>query len=184
MLEINFIPFPELESHRLKLRMVKEADVNDVFMLRSDAEVMKYIPRPLAIDLQDALNHIEVINRGLAANQSINWAITEKGNDRLIGMICLVNIQPENYRTEVGYILNREFHGKGIMDEALKAVIAYAFNTLKFHSLEALIDPLNTASENVLKRNSFVKEAHFKEKTFYNGKFLDDVIYSLLNPEH
>lgn len=182
MLQINFKPFPELESARLKLRKVKETDVKEIFMLRSDAGVMKYIPRPLAKDLQDALNHIEVITRGLAANQSINWAITEKGKDKLIGMICLVNIQPENYRTEIGYIVSPDFHGKGIADEALKTVIDYAFNTLKFHSLEALIDPLNTASENLLKRNNFVKEAHFKEKTFYNGEFLDDVIYSLINP--
>ncbi|MEJ5962759.1 GNAT family N-acetyltransferase [Pedobacter immunditicola] len=183
MLQINFKPFPELESARLKLRKVNETDVKEVFLLRSDAGVMKYIPRPLAKDLQDALNHIEVINRGLAANQSINWAITEKGKDRLIGMICLVNIQPENYRTEIGYILNPVFHGKGIADEALKTVIDYAFNTLKFHSLEALIDPLNTASENLLQRNNFVKEAHFKEKTYYNGEFLDDVIYSLIRPK-
>lgn len=183
MLQINFKPFPELESARLKLRKVRETDVKEVFILRSDAGVMKYIPRPLAKDLQDALNHIEVINRGLAANQSINWAITEKGKDKLIGMICLVNIQPANYRTEIGYILNPQYHGKGIADEALKTVIDYAFNTLKFHSLEALIDPFNTASENLLKRNNFVKEAHFKEKTFYNGEFLDDVIYSLIRPK-
>jgi len=183
MLQINFKPFPELESTRLKLRKVNETDVKEVFILRSDAGVMKYIPRPLAKDFQDALNHIEVINRGLAANQSINWAITEKGKDKLIGMICLVNLQLENYRTEIGYILNPQYQGKGIADEALKTVIDYAFNTLNFHSLEALIDPLNTASENLLKRNNFVKEAHFKEKTFYNGEFLDDVIYSLIRPK-
>jgi [ribosomal protein S5]-alanine N-acetyltransferase len=182
MLHINFNPFPELETRRLKLRAVAETDVAEVFSLRSDAEIMKYIPRPLSVTLQDALNHIEVINNGLAAGKSINWAITEHGHNRLIGMVCLVNIQPENYRTEIGYILHPEFHGKGIMDEALKAVIDYAFNTLHFHSLEALIDPMNTASEKILLRNNFVKEAHFKEKTFYQGVFLDDVIYSRLNP--
>ena len=183
MLEINFKPFPELETERLKLRMVKDTDAPEVFILRSDVEVMKYIPRPLSTTVQDALSHIELISNGLAAGQSINWAITQKGNDKLIGMICLLNIKPEDYRTEVGYILNRDFHAQGIMDEALKAVIAYAFDTVKFHSIEALIDPDNTASENLLKKNNFVKEAHFKEKTFYNGRFLDDVIYSLIRPK-
>ena len=184
MLQIDFDPFPILESERLLLRAVAETDVAEVFVLRADPEVMKFIPRPLATNLQDALNHIELINNGVKANESINWAITLQGNNRLIGMICLIRMQPENYRTEVGYILHPEFHGKGIMDEALKAVIAYAFNTLKFHSLEALIDPFNTASERLLIRNDFVKEGHFKEKTLYNGVFLDDVIYSLLNPAH
>jgi ribosomal-protein-alanine N-acetyltransferase len=181
MLEININPFPVLETPRLKLRKVVEADVKEVFALRSDAEVMKFIPRPLAINLQDALDHIALIDKEQEANQLINWGITLQGSNKMIGMICLVRMQPENYRTEVGYILHPDYHGKGVMDEALKVVIAYAFDTMKFHSLEAVIDPANIASEKLLLRNLFVKEGYFKERTFYNGVFLDDMVYSRIN---
>ncbi|MGY0034483.1 GNAT family N-acetyltransferase [Pedobacter sp. NJ-S-72] len=51
----------------------------------------------------------------------------------------------------------------------------------KFHSLEAVIDPDNYASEKVLIKHGFVKEGHFKENSFFDGKFLDAVIYSLIN---
>ena len=54
---------------------------------------------------------------------------------------------------------------------------------MKLHSIEAIIDPENKASAVVLEKNSFVKEAHLKENEFYEGRFLDTVIYSLLNPE-
>ena len=181
MMEINFSPFPNLHSNRLRLRKISPEDVNEVFAIRSNAEVMRYIPRPLAVTTQDALDHINLVNKGVAENTSINWAITLAPNDKLIGMICLIRMQPENFRTEVGYILSPDYHQQGIMDEALKIVIKYAFEELKFHSLEALIDPENTASEQLLVKNNFVKEAHFKEKTFFNGVFLDDVIYSLIN---
>jgi len=180
-MEINFNPFPILNSTRLHLRPVSVNDVEEVFALRSNKEVMRYIPRPLAVTTQDALDHINVIIKGVEDNKAINWAITLAPNDKLIGMICLIRMQPENFRTEIGYILNPGYHQQGIMDEALKTVIKYAFEDLKFHSLEALIDPANTASENLLLKNNFIKEAHFKEKTFYNGVFLDDVIYSLIN---
>jgi ribosomal-protein-alanine N-acetyltransferase len=180
-MEINFNPFPILNSARLYLRQVSLKDVNEVFALRSNEEVMRYIPRPLALTTQDALDHINSINKNLAENTAIQWAITLRPNDQLIGMICLLRMQPENFRTELGYILNPAFHQQGIMDEALKLVVKFAFEQLQFHSLEALIDPENTASEQLLLKNNFVKEAHFKEKTFYNGVFLDDVIYSLIN---
>jgi ribosomal-protein-alanine N-acetyltransferase len=74
-----------------------------------------------------------------------------------------------------------EHNGKGIVTEAIKAVIKYGFETLKLHSIGAVIDPENVASAKVLKKNGFVKEAHLKENEFFEGRYLDSVIYSLLN---
>ena len=181
MLEINFNPFPNLESERLFFRPVTPADVNEVLALRSDPSIMKYIPRPIAKNKQDALDHIEMLCNGINKNEFINWAITLKGDNKLIGMICLLRMQLNNFRTEIGYILHPDYQGRGIMHEAVNLIVEYAFEVLKFHSIEAIIDPDNKASEKVLLKNGFVKEAHLKENEFYNGKFLDTVIYSKLN---
>lgn len=181
MLEINFNPFPILKSERLILRDVSSGDVEEVFAIRSDPQTMKYIPRPLAKTRLDALEHIDMIMKGVLNNDFINWAITFKGDNRLVGMICLIRMQPENYRSEIGYVLHPDYHGRGIMNEALQTVVNYAFQVLNFHSLEAVIDPDNVASEKLLIKNHFVKEAHLKENEFYDGRFLDTVIYSRLN---
>jgi ribosomal-protein-alanine N-acetyltransferase len=74
-----------------------------------------------------------------------------------------------------------EYQGKGIITEAIKEVVNYGFKVMKLHSIEAIIDPENFGSEKVLQKNGFVKEAHLKENEFYDGKFLDTVIYSKLN---
>ena len=182
MLKVSFNPFPDLESERLLLREVTEADVNEVFDIRSDAQTMQYIPRPLAKTKEDALDHIHMIRKGVLDDEFINWAITVKGDNKLTGMICLLRMQLHNYRSEIGYILHPAYRGRGMMNEAVQRVVDYAFNDLKFHSLEAVIDPQNAASEKVLLKNHFVKEAHLKENEFYNGRFLDTVIYSRLNP--
>jgi len=141
---------------------------------------MYYIPRPLAQNMQDALDHIAKIDTGINTNESINWAITLTGEDKLLGIICFVRISKEHFRSEIGYMLHPDMHNKGIMNEAIKKVIEYGFNEMKLHSIEAVIDAENTSSIKLAERNNFVKEGHFKERDFYHGKFNDIVVYSLL----
>ena len=180
MLEFNFTPFPTIETERLFLDRVTDSDVQEVFELRSNPEAMKYIPRPLLKNHEDALEHIRMIDEKIEENIGINWGIRLKGNPKLLGIIGFYRMQPENYRSEIGYILSPDHHGKGIVSEAVNRLIEFGFEDLKLHSIEAIIDPENYASEKVLQKCGFVKEAHLKESDFWDGKFRDKVIYSLL----
>ena len=180
MLVFNFSPFPNLETNRLNLRRLKSEDVDEIFVLRSNPEIMQFIPRPLMKTKEEALEFISVMDTNVNNNNVINWAITTKEDDQLIGMIGFYRMKPENYRAEVGYILSPEFHGKGIITEALEKVIQFGFEEMGLNSIEAVIDPENYGSEKVVLKNNFVKEGHFKEHTFFEGKFFDSVFYSLL----
>ena len=182
MLTINFSPFPILETERLILRRVLPSDVKEMFELRSNPETMKYIPRPLLTNHEEALAHIKMMEDKIETNEGINWAITIKGDDKMLGVIGHYRIKPEHYRAEVGYMILPEYHGKGITTEAVQCVVDYGFNTMQLHSIEGVIDPENDASQRVLQKCGFVKEAHFKENEFYDGKFIDAVVYSKLNP--
>lgn len=181
MLDINFTPFPNLETDRLFLRRVVNEDVNEIFALRSDKETMKYIPRPLVKTMEDALAHIAMIDEKIENNEGINWAITLKNDPKMIGLIGHYKIKPEHFRAEIGYMLLPEYHGKGIITEAIQETVKYGFEIMQLHSVEAIIDPENLASEKVLQKSGFVKEAHLKENEYYEGRFLDSVIYSILN---
>ena len=79
-------------------------------------------------------------------------------------------------------MLAPQFKGKGIITEAVQLIVEYGFNEMNMHSLEAVIDPENIASARVLEKNNFIKEAHLKENGFFDGRFIDAVIYSLLKP--
>ncbi len=181
MLNLNFSSFPNLETERLILRHIAKEDVNEIFELRSDKQTMKYIPRPLATTKEDALGHIAMIDAKIENNEGINWAITLKNSPKLIGIIGHYRIKPEYYRAEIGYMLLPQYHGKGIMTEAIKEVVSFGFKVMKLHSIEAIIDPKNFVSEKVLLKNDFVKEAHLKENKCFEGRFLDTVIYSILS---
>jgi ribosomal-protein-alanine N-acetyltransferase len=101
MLEFNFTPFPILETERLLLRRVDNKDVNEIFSMRSNAETMKYIPRPLVTNNEEALEHIALLDSGLEKNESINWAITFKGENKLLGIIGFYRTKFANYRSEI-----------------------------------------------------------------------------------
>jgi [ribosomal protein S5]-alanine N-acetyltransferase len=180
MLTINFHPFKNLETKRLFLRRVAVTDLAEIRQLRGNPETMKFIPRPLVTSDEEALEHFKLIDDKIEKNEGINWAITIKGNPKLIGIIGHYRIQPENHRCEIGYMIMPEYNGQGIVTEAIKAVLEYGFDDLNMHSIEAVIDPDNIASERVLQKNGFVKEAHILENELWDGKFWDTVIYSLL----
>jgi [ribosomal protein S5]-alanine N-acetyltransferase len=183
MLDIKFKPFPNLASDRLFLRAIVKDDKEEIFALRSNPAVMKYICRPPAQSVEEAEAFINKITKDIKEKDLLYWGITLKVDNTLIGTICLWNISRENHRAELGYELMPEFHGQGLMQEAFTKVVDYAFNTLKFHSLEANVDPRNKKSIHLLKRNDFVREAYFKENIVFNGKFLDTAIYAKINPK-
>jgi ribosomal-protein-alanine N-acetyltransferase len=184
MLTVNFSPFPVLSTERLLLRQVTKNDAHELFQLRSSKTVMNFIDRPMAVSITDALQLIEKINDSLINNDGITWAITLKNYAALVGTIGFWRMMKEHYRAEIGYMLHPDLQGKGIMQEAITAVLDYGFYIMKLHSVEANVNPANTASIKLLERNNFIKEAHFKENYFYNNTFLDSAVYSLLAPQN
>lgn len=184
MLTVNLQPFQTLETERLLLRQVVATDVNEVFFLRSNSEVLKYINKEPCKSHQEALEHIQLLTKLFTDNEGIAWAITQKGDNIFLGSIGVWNIIKQHYRAEFGYSLHPNFHKKGIMSEAAKAVINYAFVQMRLHSLEANVNPENTASIKILERNGFVREGYFKESYFFDNRFQDSALYSLISPYH
>ena len=174
-----FFPFPDLYTKHLALRQLRPTDDKEIMVLRSDEKILEFLIIPRCNDLLESRQFIEKINNAIKNNESIYWGITEKNDESLIGTICLWNISNENFRAEVGYALHPDFHGKGFMSEAMDVVVDYGFNKMKLHSIEAHVHPDNLASINLLQKKVFKEEGHFTENVFFNGKFLDTVVYAL-----
>jgi ribosomal-protein-alanine N-acetyltransferase len=182
MLELNFSPFPVISTNRLLLDVVQSRHAADILLLRSDEKVMQYIARDRAKNLEDAEAFIKIVEEGITKNEAITWRISLKENpDKLIGNIGLWRILKQHYRAEIGYMISPEYWGKGLMQEAIEAVIDFGFTQLQLHSIEAHVDALNAASAGILEKNNFIREGYFKEDFFFAGKFRDTIIYSLLN---
>ncbi len=180
MNEEIFETFPVIETERLVLREVQPGDVAQFFKIRSDERAMKYMDRPLFQSLDEAEKLVNSSIEGNAKRLSVNWVITERGRDILIGYVAFWRWMKEHFRAEIGFALFPEYWGKGIMTEALEAAIGFGFGKMGLHSIEGNVNPGNMASMKILEKFNFKKEAYFRENMFFNGKFVDSVIYSLL----
>jgi [ribosomal protein S5]-alanine N-acetyltransferase len=182
MLNTKFQPFPELITERLLLRQLNTADTPEIFFLRSDKNVLKYIEKEPSKSLDEAKTFIKTINQSIKEGETILWGIALRNNPGVvIGSICFWRLQKEHYRAEIGYALHPEYWRKGIMKEAIHKVLDYGFNKMKLHSVEAKINPENEGSAAILEATGFIREAYFKEDYCFKGSFFDTAVYSKLN---
>ena len=153
----NFKPFPVLKTERLTLRQLVSSDANEIFALRSNDNVNKYLGRKPSKSIDDAKTFIQTINKNIQSNDSIYWAITLNGTDKLIGTICLFDFSDDNLKAEIGYELLPDFQGKGIMHEAISKVIDFGIKYIGLNSIEAYTHSENQNSTRLLEKFNFKK---------------------------
>jgi ribosomal-protein-alanine N-acetyltransferase len=177
-----FSVFPILETERLLLTEFLKSDAEELFKMRSDEKVQKYLDRDPHKTVEESALMIEGMTVSYISKEGINWIIRKKDTLDVIGYIGYWRMIRNNVRAEIGYAMKPEFWGNGFMHEALTKVIDFGFNKFCLHSIEANVNPANVSSIKLLEKCGFKREAYFKEDYFYNGKFLDSAIYSLLEP--
>ncbi len=184
MIHTSFDPFPVLETDRLILRKPHAKDTDILFRYRSDKEYMRYIPHRYTTDKNEVARILAYMNEMADKQQSINWVMTLKDSDELIGVIGFVRFLPDNLRAEIGYMTATPYQRCGYTVEALKAVIRYGFDQMKLHSIEAVVNSENEPSGKLLEKLGFSKDAFFKDYLHHAGTFRNAYVFSLVKKEH
>jgi [ribosomal protein S5]-alanine N-acetyltransferase len=169
-----------LETARLTLRFVEESDVDAFFAIYSDPRVARYLSRPAQTERAQAVKMVGNVLTGYADGSSVTFAMQRRDDGAVVGIVMLFRFNEESRRAEIGYSMAQAFWGHGYMDEALRAVIGYAFATLNLNRLEADIDPRNGNSAKSLKRLGFREEGVLKERWIVAGEKSDTAYYGLL----
>jgi len=151
--------FPTLTTERLTLRQPLESDAQQIFLLRSDAIVNKYLDRQPSGTVEEALSFIRKVNERFKNNEGLYWAITQTGKEKLIGTICLFDFSDELKKCEIGYELLPHYQGQGIMNEALKKIIEFTFQTLRLGTIDAFTHKDNQSSTKLLQKFYFQRTA-------------------------
>lgn len=175
--------FPTLDTKRLVLRPLGDADVPALFAIFSDPEAMRYWSRTAMRDVAEAAEMLDEIRRCAEGGALYQWGIARREDDLVIGTCTLYRIEREHRRAEIGYILRRDHWGRGLAHEALTALVEYAFGAFELHRIEADIDPRNAASIRSVERLGFKVEGHLRERYRVGGEIQDSLIYGLLEPE-
>lgn len=177
-MKVDFSVFPVLVTSRLTLRKVTMEDLPEILFLRSDTQVLAYIDKEPAT-LEEVKMFIQKIEHQEQKGECVTWAMVPKGDAKLIGTICLWNLDPETGKAEVGYSMHPEYHGSGFMHEAMRAVIDYGINTMQVKVIEAYTHRENKRSRNLLERNGFTRDTELEAKKVGVEEPLTATIYSI-----
>lgn len=153
--KLSFTPFPIINSERLILRQATIADKEEIYFLKSNDNVLKYLDNQKHENVDFTEKFIINILKGIKNNVWIHWAINLKTNNKFIGTICIWNISEDKSSAEIGFELMPSYQGIGLMHEALSEVVKYGFQNLKVNNIIAYTHKDNIKSINLLKRNGF-----------------------------
>jgi [ribosomal protein S5]-alanine N-acetyltransferase len=151
----KFIPFPILSTERLVLRQLQLTDTEEIFRLRTEREVNRYIPRAPFLDKKEALEFIQKINDGIEQGKWVYWGIRKTEQSKLVGTICLWNFTDSFDACEIGYEMLPEYFGNGYMAEALNAATSFGFKKIKIQSIAAHTYATNVRSVQLLTKAGF-----------------------------
>jgi ribosomal-protein-alanine N-acetyltransferase len=163
-----------IETDRLILKEINESHVEDILKIRSNETINQFVKRNSPKTNYDALQFILTIKERTQSGQTLYLGITYKNQPNLIGTICLWNFSEDRKTAEVGYELLPDYHRKGIMSEALTAVLDYGFNKLHLQEILAITHKLNENSKGLLLKHNFVLEENREDEDFP-----DNIIFSL-----
>lgn len=144
----------ELLTGKIRLKPLNRNDAENLFRLRTNPIVNRYITRKIPADIQEVEQYIDNI---ISKPESCYfYTIHTHPENTFAGKICLWNIDHQRKYAEVGYDLLPEFHKQGLMSEAMAAITTLAFNELGFELLEAYTHRDNTASRRLLEKSGFL----------------------------
>ncbi|MFH1041116.1 MAG: GNAT family N-acetyltransferase [bacterium] len=149
-------PYPEIKTESLLLRRITDKDAIEVFTIRSSSIISEHLDRPLCKSIDEANQFIDKINNSINNNELYYWGLTLKDFNSIIGTICLWRFNQTKTSAEIGYELLPQYHGKAYMQQAIEAVINFAFNTLNMTYLFAEVAPANIKSIKILQKFGFV----------------------------
>ncbi len=176
--------FPELETERLVLRQITMDDLDFYMKHFSKREIVEGSGFPAPENEESARGEllryiINLYNEG----GGFRWGISERGQARLIGTCGFYAWDKDAKKAQIGYDLDPEFWGKGIMKEALSEMFKFGFEEMKLNRIQCLIMPENRRSIGLVRSLGFKEEGLLRENSIFEGRFRDDVAFSLLKKE-
>ena len=182
-------PPPVIATERLVVRMANTDDVHEIirYFTDNEAHLAHSRPRPGPDYLTPAFWEAQV-HAALAefrTDRSLRLFVFEKASPkRVIGNVNFTSINRGAAQfCYLGYGLDREKEGRGMMREALEGAIAYAFREMHLHRIMANYVPWNQRSGGLLRRLGFVVEGYARDYLFLNGRWEDHIMTSLINPD-
>ena len=178
------LAFP-ITTDRLSIRFFEDRDRALELAIHSDDSLFTHLPitprTPAEID--ESLEKRVGIHTLDEVGVTVSIAIELAADSTYVGAVQLTPVQVDPVQASIGWIALPSHHRKGLMTEAVRAIVDLTFTSTEVHRLVAEIDSANNASVRLAERLGFRKEAHFVESVHLRGKWRDETVYALLQKD-
>jgi RimJ/RimL family protein N-acetyltransferase len=170
-----------IETERLVIRPYIEDDLDGLYALQSDPEVVRYLyeePRTRPETRESLQRKMQS-----AVEQEGDWlsaAVTLDG--AFVGDAAFHWVSEKHKTAEVGYMIDPRYQGRGFATEATRPFVDWAF-AQGFHRVLGRIEARNVASGRVLEKLGMRQEAHFVENEWVKGEWQSEIVYAILDRE-
>lgn len=172
-----------INTERLLLRPFVQSDAQDIYEIFSDKQVMKYYDLLPFESLERAKQQVEFFTQGFEQKTMLRWGIEYKDNSKLIGTCGFFAFNEDARKAELGYELNSIYQGRGLMSEALGAILRYIFEETDINRVEAYVEPDNISSQKLAEKLGFTKEGTLRQYERCRGEIIDICVYGCLRSD-
>ena len=173
-----------IDTHRLVLRPFRPEDAEDMFTgWASDPEVTRFLTWPTHSSADVTRKILADWISRYPDGGFFNWAIEWKETGRVIGNIAVVKLNEKTEAADMGYCMSRAYWGRGIMPEALRAVMGYLFDTVGLNRIAACHAVDNPKSGRVMAKAGMKQEALMRGAGKNNQGICDEVWYAALRSD-
>ena len=167
----------KISTERLTLRKFNKKDYDDAYEYLSDKDVMAYIETPFNYDQTK-----EFVDLFTGDKPNV-YALVEKISNKVIGHVIFHPYEYDNVH-ELGWIINKNYQGKGYAMEISRYLIKYGFEHLKLHRIFGTTVSENIGSRTLMEKLKMKNEAVFRKANLHNGKWLDEYWYGILEEDY
>ncbi len=179
-----FHDLPVLELDRLRMRPFRVEDAADVYRYTSDPRVTAYMtwePHPDEGTTETFIRHLIAAGK---AGQPTPWALEDRVQRRVIGSCGFGEISPGNWRGSIGYVLSPDYWSGGYMTEAVRGLVACAFEQMGLNRVAAYCVTGNTGSARVAEKAGMRLEGRLRSHVFIGGGWYDQYIYAITRSDY
>lgn len=178
-----FSNIPTIETDRLILRRILPSDFRDMYEYSCSSVVTKYLLWKPHKSIEYTRQYSLYLQDRYRIGEFYDWAITVKGDGKMIGTVGFSAIDFNNNSAEIGYVLNESYWHHGYASEAIRAVLKFGFIRLEFDKISAKYMQKNSASRRTLDRCGFNFEKTVPRAIKRRFGYTDVSICSVLSTE-
>ncbi len=158
-------------------------DAEAIFAYASNPEVARYTLWDTHRSLEDSTAFLERVLGEYGSGGEPVWGIVYKGDGRFVGTCGMLGISADHARAGLGYAIHREYWGRGLVPEAVRAMLRFGFERMSLNRIEARCIAENTASARVMEKAGMTCEGTLRQREFIKGAHRHIKLFAILRGE-